>query len=133
MSKKPPCGEEDNIRGNKKEMSESRPEKRRSSFVRLVENRNGLVSWGGADAEFFQLGARATLLFGARIALDDLAEFADASGLLSLLDERQALFEARSSELEALGIVGEHAIVFGDGLIVVSLRVGNLAELELRV
>ena len=37
------------------------------------------------------------------------------------------------SELEALGIIGEDAVVFGDGLIVIFLGVGDFAELELRV
>src|SRR5712692_3267869 len=36
-------------------------------------------------------------------------------------------------ELEALRIIGEDAVVFGDGLIVIFLRVGDFAEIELRI
>ena len=88
---------------------------------------------GGGDAEFLEFGAGAAFFFGAGVALDDFAEFADAGVFLALLDEGHAFFEVGGSELEALGIVGEDAIVFTDGLVVVALGVGDFAEIELGV
>ena len=45
----------------------------------------------GSDAEFLELGAGAALFFGAGIALNDFAEFADAGGFLAEFDEGHAL------------------------------------------
>jgi hypothetical protein len=67
------------------------------------------------------------------LAPDDVAKFADAGSLLPELNKRHAFFQMRRSELEALGIVGEDAVVFGDGLLVIFLGVSNFAEIELRV
>ena len=95
----------------------------------------GLLGSGGGCgyAKFLELGAGAALFFGAGVAFYDFAEFADACVLLAQFKLRHALFQVGGRELEALGIVGENAVVFGDGLLVVLLRVGDFTEVELRV
>src|SRR4029077_9776165 len=39
----------------------------------------------------------------------------------------------RRGEFETLRIIRQHVVVFGDRLIIIFLRVGNFAEIELRV
>ena len=95
----------------------------------------GLLRSGGRGcyAHFFELGAGAAFFFGAGVFFNDFAEFADAGGLLPQLELGHGFFEAGGGEFEALGVVGENFVVFGDSLFVIFLRVGDFSEVELRV
>ena len=88
---------------------------------------------GDGEAHVLELGAGAAFLFRAGIFLDDFAEFANAGGFLIEFEEGHAFFQVRGSELEAFGIVADDLVVFGDGLIVLALSVGNFTEIELSV
>src|SRR6266851_4051522 len=97
------------------------------------ERREELAGGGDGDAELFEFGAGAAIFFGAGVALDDFAEFADAAGFLAEFDEGHAFLEAGGGELEALRIIVHNLFVFSDRLAVLLLRVGNFAEIELGV
>ena len=88
---------------------------------------------GDRDAHVFELGAGAALFFGAGIALNNIAEFLDAGIFLTEFEEGHALFVAGGGEFEALGVVVEDLVVLLNGLFVLMLRVGDFAEIKLRV
>ena len=79
-------------------------------------SREELAGGGEGDAEFFEFGAGEAIFVAARVALDDFAEFVDAGGFLAEFDEGHAFVQARRTELEALGIIGEDFVVGGDGV-----------------
>src|SRR6267142_3004624 len=93
----------------------------------------GLAGGGDGDAEFLEFGAGLAVFFCSGITLDDLPEFADGVVLLAKLNERHAFPEARWGELEASWIVDQDFFVGGDGIAILFLLEGNLAEIELGV
>src|SRR6266404_5631915 len=97
------------------------------------EGRGELAGGGDGDAEFLELGTGLAVFFGTGIAPDHLAEFADGVVLLAKLNEGHAFAEARGCELEAFWIVGQDFFVGSDGIAILLLLEGNLAQIELGV
>ena len=102
-------------------------------MAREFKDVRGSAGGGNGYAEFLESGAGAALLFGAGIAFDDFTKFPDAGIFLAEFNQCHSFFQAGGSELETLGIVAEDLVVLGDGLLVLFLGVGDLAEIELGI
>src|SRR6516165_4290267 len=115
------------------------PEKTKGNFRAGFRYSSRVNQWlmggggGDGDAHVFELGAGAALFFSARITLHNIAEFLDAGILLTEFEEGHALFVAGGGEFEAFGVIVEDLVVLLNGLFVLMLRVGDFAEIKLRV
>src|SRR2546422_1407404 len=87
----------------------------------------------GGHTQFFQLGAGAAFFLGAGVPARDFTEFADGSGFLAEFEQGFPPLQPRWRQLEALGIVLEHFVVFAESLPILLLREKDLAEIKLGV
>src|SRR5215469_15942430 len=85
------------------------------------------------DPELLELGASVAIFFASGKAPNHFAKVADARAFLSQLHERHSPVEEGGGHLDGFRIVVENLVVFRNGLLIVSLPVGNFADIELGV